>query len=213
MLEVSNPKNISFISVLISKMPKGRPRTFNMQQALDSAVMTFWRQGYQATSLDDLTSAMGITRPSLYAAFGDKEQLFLQAIDRYRQCFSTRIGSALQEEIDTKSAIALMLQRTIEIFTDTSLPRGCLIVNSTSECCGLSDTLGRRLAECHVLTEAAIYDRLRQGQLEGEVTAEIDIRSLAQFYNGVIQGMAVLAKAQADPVMIRNIAEMAMRAW
>ena len=195
-------------------MAKGRPRAFDVEQALDSAVIRFWQQGYQATSLDELTDAMGISRPSLYAAFGDKEQLFLQAIDRYRQRFSTRIGSALQQDdIDTKSAIALMLQRTVEIFTDTSLPRGCLIVNSTLECCGWSNSLERKLAECHALTEAAIYDRLRQGQLKGEVSTKVDIRSLAQFYNGVIQGMAVLAKVQMNPVMIHNIAETAMRAW
>lgn len=176
-------------------------------------MMAFWRQGYQSTSLDDLTDAMGITRPTLYAAFVGKEQLFLQAIDRYRQRFSARMGAALDEDLDTKSAIALMLQRAVEVFTDSSLPRGCLIVNSTLECCGRSDLLERKLAECHALTEAAIYERLRQGQLQGEVAAEVDIRSLAQFYNAAIQGMAVLAKVQVNPVMIRNIAETAMRAW
>lgn len=194
-------------------MAKGRPKAFDTEQALDAAVMTFWRQGYQATSLNDLTDAMGINRPSMYATFGDKEKLFLRAIDRYQQKFAVPIGAALQEDIDAKSAIALLLQRTVEIHTDTSLPRGCLIVNSTLECCGWSDSLEQKLAEHHALTEAAIYERLRQGQREGEVDKDVDIRAIAQFYNGVMQGIAVLAKVQTNPVMVRNIAETAMRAW
>lgn len=194
-------------------MTRGRPRAFDTEQALENAMLVFWRNGYQTTSLDELTAAMGITRPSMYAAFGDKEQLFLKAIERYRQQFSARIGSALSEDIDTKAAIALMLQRTVEILTDSALPRGCFLVNSTLECCGWSDSLQRRFAEYHALTEAAIYDRLRQGQLKGELSEEVDIRSLAQFYNGVSQGMAVLAKAQTNPVAIRNIADTAMRVW
>ena len=194
-------------------MAKGRPRAFDTEQALENAMMTFWKKGYQATSLDELTTSMGITRSSMYAAFGDKEQLFLKTIDFYQQRFSQRIGLALSEDIDTKSAIALMLQRTLELHTDPALPRGCFIVNSTLECCAWSDFLQRKFAEHYALTESAIYERLRQGQLKGEVSAEIDIRSLAQFYNGVSQGIAVLAKAQGDPVVIRNIAEMAMQVW
>lgn len=95
----------------------------------------------------------------------------------------------------------------------TTLLRGCLIVNSTLECCGWSDSLEQKLAEYHALTEAAIYERLQQGQIEGEVGRDVDIRALAQFYNGVMEGMAVLAKVQMNPVMVRNIAETAMRAW
>lgn len=194
-------------------MGRGRPREFDTQQALERAMMLFWEKGYQATSLDELTAAMGITRPSLYAAFGDKEKLFVQAVEFYQQRFSQRIGSALSEDIDTKSAISLMLQRTLEIHTNPALPRGCFIVNSTLECCTWSDFLQRKFAEHYALSEAAIYERLRQGQMKGDVPADVDIRSLAQFYNGVSQGIAVLAKAQNDPVAIRNIANTAMQAW
>lgn len=194
-------------------MAKGRPRAFDTEQALENAMMTFWKKGYQATSLDELTTSMGITRSSMYAAFGDKEQLFLKTIEFYQQRFSQRIGLALTEDIDTKSAISLMLQRTLELHTDPALPRGCFIVNSTLECCTWSDFLQRKFAEHYVLAESAIYERLRQGQLKGDVSAKVDVRSLAQFYNGVSQGIAVLAKAQGDPVVIRNIAEIAMQAW
>lgn len=196
-----------------SQSSKGRPRTFNLDQALDAAVRVFWQQGYQATSLDDLTAAMGITRPSLYAAFGDKEHLFLQVVDRYRQCYSTRSSAALQETTDTQRAIALMLDRTVELLTDPALPCGCLIVNCVAECCSLSETLKRKLAECQALTEAAIYDRLREGQVKGDILTQLDSRSLAQFFNSVIQGMAILAKTQSDPVMIQNIARTAMQVW
>ncbi|MEM8805136.1 MAG: TetR/AcrR family transcriptional regulator [Cyanobacteria bacterium P01_G01_bin.38] len=131
-------------------MAKGRPRAFDTQQALESAMMTFWEKGYQATSLDDLTTAMGITRPSLYAAFGDKEQLFLKVIEFYQNRFSRRIGAALEEDIDAKSAISLMLQRIVEVHTDPALPRGCFIVNSTLECCTWSDRFQRKFAEHYV---------------------------------------------------------------
>jgi len=194
-------------------MAKGRPREFNTEQALDAAVMAFWRQGYQATSLSDLSNAMSINRPSMYAAFGDKEQLFLKALERYQQTIAGPLSATLQEDVDTKSAISCLLQRTAEIHTDTALPRGCFIVNSTLECCGWSDTLEQKLAEHHALTEAAIYERLQKGQLEGEIAPDRDVHAMAQFYNGVMQGMAVLAKVQPNPIMIRNIAETAMRVW
>jgi len=194
-------------------MVRGRPRTFDTEQTLDLAMATFWQHGYQVTSLDDLTEVMGITRPSLYAAFGDKEILFLKAIDRYREKFASYAGNVLKEEADAKSAMTEMLNRIADQLTNTSLPRGCLVANSTLECNRQSDAIDRKLVECLAVAEAAIYNRLRQAQVEGNLPAQADPRSLAQFYNGVIQGMAVLAKAQADPVMIRNIVNTAMRAW
>jgi AcrR family transcriptional regulator len=111
----------------------GRPRSFDVDEALDQALNVFWRKGFEGTSLPDLTTAMGINRPSLYAAFGNKESLFRKAVERYEENTARRIHEALDEP-DVRVAVETMLRRNIEAITDSRNPPGCFMVQGALVC-------------------------------------------------------------------------------
>ncbi|MEM9164407.1 MAG: TetR/AcrR family transcriptional regulator [Cyanobacteria bacterium P01_F01_bin.4] len=198
----------------------GRPREFNIEAALDQAVQVFYVKGYEATTLEDLTQAMGIQRPSLYAAFGNKEALFLKVLERYRSQSVQSSQATLEEEPNGQKAIADFLAQIAE-YHITSDGLGCLIVNSTVDCQPrqgeICDRASADLSGCirhlHDQNEAMIYQRLQRALTDGDLPAQTDIRGLAQFYNGVIQGMAVLARAQKKPDAVRQMVKFAMKVW
>ena len=115
-------------------MERGRPRIFDEEQALDAALGVFWRSGYQGASLAELTHAMGISKPSLYAAFGNKEKLFLTALQRYREQQLNKHAEALAAEPDLKKAMRAFLRSVATMLTAPELPGGCLVVNSAVAC-------------------------------------------------------------------------------
>ncbi|MEO0828587.1 MAG: TetR/AcrR family transcriptional regulator [Cyanobacteria bacterium J06635_15] len=190
----------------------GRPREFDVDAALDQAVQVFYAKGYEATTLEDLTQAMGIQRPSLYSAFGNKETLFLKVLERYRTQSVQSSQAALEEEADGKKAIAGFLTQIAE-YHITSDGLGCLIVNSSVDCQPRQGKIGDRIRQLHDQNETMIYQRLQRALTDGDLPAETDIRGLAQFYNGVIQGMAVLARAQKNPDAVRQMVKFAIAAW
>lgn len=191
---------------------KGRPREFDLNTALEQAMLVFWRNGYEGTSLSDLTEAMQINRPSLYAAFGDKERLFFKVLERYIEQYGSRGVRQLGDICDIQQAIATFFSCVVEQLTNPQLPPGCLIANTTLECGSLHiSPIGRKIAQCHAQTEATLYQRLRRAQLEGQLPVSEDVRSLAQFFNATMLGMGVLARTQSNPVMIQQIAATAMR--
>ena len=109
--------------------PRGRPRAFDRDDVLDRAVTTFWARGYSGASVDDLTGSMGINRPSLYAAFGNKHDLFLEVIDRYASTFGRLPFSAFKSDLDVGNAVAAFLEVSIRCATSKGKPKGCLIAN------------------------------------------------------------------------------------
>jgi AcrR family transcriptional regulator len=191
---------------------RGRPREFNLDKALDSAMLVFWRNGYEGTSLSDLTTAMKINRPSLYSTFGDKEKLFFQVLDRYLEAYGIRGVRQLDQYSRIEMAIAGFFDCVVEQLTDPQLPPGCLIANSTLECGGNRfDAIGRRLSQCHAETEAALYNRLRLAQTQGQLSETENIQALAQFFTATMLGMGVIARTNPDPVTIRQLAKTALR--
>ena len=193
-------------------MPRGRPREFNIEQALSQAMNLFWQQGYQRTSLDDLSKKMGVTKPSLYAAFGDKEQLFLKAFDRYSQVYGGRVRQAVAAQTDVCEAVKAYLNTTADILSDVDNPAGCMWVNSTVECHHLGETIKRKVVEHQARCEAVLYERLRQAQIEGQIPIKEDTQALARFFSSVGNAMAVIAKVHPDSIRIRQMVEIAMRA-
>lgn len=178
----------------------GRPRTFDRDAALTAAMKLFWRDGYQGTSISDLTTAMGIAPPSLYAAFGDKRQLFDEAADLYQShpaSFSTR---ALQEPT-AKAAIARLLHDAALEYTKTGQPHGCLI---------LSEPL---LGDHRARSRRALIERLRRGHTDGDLDAEVDIDALANYITVVLSGLSAQARYGADKGPLVIAADVAMRAW
>jgi AcrR family transcriptional regulator len=192
-------------------MSRGRPREFDTNCALDKAMVVFWRRGYRVTSLDDLTSIMKITKPSLYAAFGDKEHLFLMVLDRYAKSYGGRVVGMLETDSDVQRAIKAFLDAVIEQLSDPNLPTGCLRINSTLECRGLSDAIDRKLIEYQGYFDSALYERLRRAQIEEQIPIQEDIQALARFFASVVNGMSVQARVNANSIMLQQIANTAMR--
>ena len=144
-------------------MPAGRPREFDIDQALDQALQVFWRKGFDGASLPDLTRAMGINRPSLYAAFGNKEALFRKAIDRYVAGSAAYLHAALQEPT-ARAAVERLLHGNIDLIT--AGPRGCFLVQGAQACGATADPLRREMARRRSAVEAALR-ALRAGDRRG----------------------------------------------
>lgn len=195
-------------------MPKiGRPRGFDWEAALDLAIDTFYAKGYEATTLDDLTAAMGIKRPSLYASFGNKEALFLQALERYGERSALEAQKALVSQSKVREAVESFLYLAAEWHVQRSQMMGCLIANSSSDCREEQPSICKRIQQLHQKNEEILFHRLQQGVEAGELAQDTDIRGLAQFFNGVTQGMAVLARGQHNPEAIWNMAKYALQVW
>jgi AcrR family transcriptional regulator len=190
----------------------GRPRAFDKDQALDQALHVFWEKGYEGTSIADLTEAMGINPPSLYAAFGNKEALFREALDRYEA-----LRDAIMEEAfaapSAREAMSRLLQGTADRLSDKDKPRGCLMVQGALSGGEECEAVKRDLAARRAGGEALIRERLKRAKREGDLPADADPAAIARFITTVLQGMAVQATGGAGRKELRAIADMALRAW
>jgi AcrR family transcriptional regulator len=192
-------------------VPRGRPREFEVDRALDRALRVFWRKGYEGATLPDLTKAMGINRPSLYAAFGSKEGLFRRALDRYDEGPASYAREALGEP--TARAVAeRLLGGAVDQLTDRRNPRGCLLVHGALACGEAAESIRRELASRRAGGEAALRRRFERALAEGDLTADSDPAALARYVVTVIRGMAVEAAGGASREELRHVADMALRA-
>jgi AcrR family transcriptional regulator len=193
-------------------VPRGRPRQFDINQALDRALEVFWRKGYEGTSLPELTKAMGINRPSLYAAFGNKEALFRRALDRYAEGPAGYVQEALNQP--TARAVAeRLLYGTIDLLTDPRYPRGCLLVQGALACGAAAESVRQELVARRMAGEADIRRRFERAVADGDLPAETDPADLARYLVTVNRGMAVLAAGGATRAELGRVAEIALRAW
>jgi AcrR family transcriptional regulator len=190
----------------------GRPRAFDRDKALDQALHVFWANGYEGTSIADLTKAMGINPPSLYAAFGNKEKLFRQALDRYEVQRDEIMAEAFTAPT-AREAVTRLLEGTADRLSDKDKPRGCLMVQGAlcggEEC----ESVKRDLAARRAGGEVLIRERLKRAKREGDLPSDADPAALARFLATVLQGMSVQASGGATRKELRAIAGMALRAW
>jgi AcrR family transcriptional regulator len=190
----------------------GRPRTFDVDEALDIALKVFWKKGYEGTSIDDLTDAMGINRPSLYCAFGNKEQLFRKVLDRYVGEAATLYGESIGQP--TARAVAeRFLHGTADGLTDPQHPPGCLAVQGALSCGDTAEPIREELNARRAAAEARFRERLERAQVEGDLSSEDNPADLARFLATVAQGMAVQAAGGASREELRRVAGIALRAW
>jgi len=172
-------------------------------------MVLFWRQGYEATSIQDLIEATGINRGSIYAAFGNKQGLFLEVLDHY----ADKVANPLMKELanpDPRRAIECMFESIIRRVSDPKWPRGCLNTNTSIECPKVGDEISRKITERLGQQESTIYQVLHRAQAAGVLDQALDVRALARFFTGVAQALNVVNKAFADPAILRDIVKVAL---
>jgi AcrR family transcriptional regulator len=193
-------------------MVRGRPRTFNINDALESALHLFWQRGYEGTSVSDLTEAMGISSPSLYAAFGNKEELFYKVLDHYAKEHMGFIGEALQEPT-ARAVIERWIRGTVDQVTNPNTPPGCLTVQGALSCGVEADTVRTELNLRRATVELALRERLEQAKTTGELRTTADTESLARYITTITQGMAVKAGAGASRIELHRMADVVLQCW
>ena len=190
---------------------RGRPRAFDPDAALDRALKVFWHKGYEGASLDDLTQAMGINRPSLYAAFGNKEQLFRKVLERYAQGPAGHVCKAL--DAPTARAVAeRMLLGTVDLLTNPRHPRGCLAVQGALAAGESSDCIRRELAAHREAGVAALRKRFERARADGDLPRGADPGDLARYVTTVAHGLAVQAASGATRAELTRVVRTALRA-
>ncbi|HEY2712979.1 MAG TPA: TetR/AcrR family transcriptional regulator [Chthoniobacterales bacterium] len=190
--------------------PPGRPRAFDAEVALERAMHVFWAKGYEGAALSDLTRAMRINRPSLYAAFGNKEQLFRKVLDRYANgplaYFAKALAAAKAREVIEK-----ILFGAANMASDPRLPAGCLLVQGALACGDSAGSVQKETAARRAASEVALRRRLERAKLEGDLLPQADPAELARYVMTVLQGMAVQGANGASRNELRRIAKMALR--
>lgn len=192
---------------------RGRPQSFDRAQALCAAMRLFWDRGYDGTSFDDLTAAMGISASSFYNAFGSKEALYQEAIEAYIKLVGTWFFTILSAQTDTRSTFAHLLTTAATEFTRNDLPTGCMIAAAATQCAPTQARLRDLLATQRIQAETALATRLHQGIEAGDLPPDTDIKALATFYSALLRGMALQARDGAPRERLLEIARIGMQAW
>jgi AcrR family transcriptional regulator len=190
---------------------RGRPREFDPDVALQQAMHVFWKNGYEGTSLPALTAAMGISRPSLYATFGSKEELFRKAVNRYLDSLAQFFRSAL--DLPTSRLVVQCLLRSAIAKPTAGTPRGCLLVQGALACSNESSCVRDELTKLRNANEAMIRRRFQRAITEGDLPRDADPAALAKYIATIMQGLAVQTTAGADRKALSAAVEIALDAW
>ncbi|MGH8671005.1 MAG: TetR/AcrR family transcriptional regulator [Burkholderiales bacterium] len=190
----------------------GRPREFDREAVLDRVVDRFWAGGFEATSVQDLVECTGVKRQSLYHAFGDKQQLFLQALERYHHRVVKRNLHLLSRPGPALTAIRSFFQAKVEEAVHPTQPRGCLMTNSAVERAVCDAETAQRVAVSLRDMEQAFHRALRRALDADELAPDADLRALARHLVNSVQGLLVLSKACRARALLQDIVEVSLRA-
>lgn len=191
---------------------RGRPREFDVDEALASALRVFWTKGYEAASLTDLTEAMGITRPSLYAAFGNKESLFRKALDLYEREKLAYVAEALAAPTSREVAERL-LRGALATQTSDCEPKGCMRVISSVSCGPEAESIRADLMARRQSSQRALCERMERAKEEGDLPDGIDAEGLCAYLGAILGGMAVQAGSGASKAQLEALVETTLRIW
>ncbi|WP_242112584.1 TetR/AcrR family transcriptional regulator [Luteimonas aquatica] len=192
---------------------RGRPRQFDRDQALRQAMNLFRERGYDGASLGELTQAMGISPPSLYAAFGCKEALFREALALYSATEGSTTARALSEPATAREAIEAMLRDAARAFTAQQPGRGCLVVLGAPHRTGENAEIFDDLVACREQTQKRIRARLQRGIADGDVPAGADVAALAAYYATVLNGLSLQVRDGAPRKRLLSVVDCAMASW
>ncbi|QAY76497.1 TetR/AcrR family transcriptional regulator [Sphingosinicella sp. BN140058] len=201
-------------SIETGKKGRGRPRAFDRAAALAQATRLFWQKGYAATSISDLTEAMGIGSPSLYAAFGSKEALYAEALRHYAESYDGLVWARFRNAETARAAVRAFLFDSAAALTGSVAdnPLGCMVTLSAVGSEGYQH-LGETVREARSVTLERLESRLARAVEEGELAPSADLRALARFVQAVQSGMSILARDGADRAELEAVADTAMRGW
>ncbi|WP_019831923.1 TetR/AcrR family transcriptional regulator [Sphingomonas sp. PR090111-T3T-6A] len=199
-------------STVTAAVPRGRPREFDAGEALAAALRVFWLRGYEGASLTELTEAMGITRPSLYACYGNKESLFRKALDLYEQEKLAYMATALDAPTAREVAERL-LRGALAMQMNNNDPKGCLGVISSVACGAEAESIKAEVIARRASSEAALIQRFERARDEGELPDHIEPAALARYLSAVIQGMTVQASGGVSCADLGKLVDTAMMVW
>jgi AcrR family transcriptional regulator len=192
---------------------RGRPRGFDRDEALRRAMEVFWEHGYEGTSIGDLTAAMGIRPPSLYAAFGCKEELFREAVAHYEDVEGGPPLQALREAPTTREGVEAMLRTNARAYTEPGRPTGCMVVLAATTYTPSTAGIRDFLAEQRRQSTLAVRERLERGQADGDVPLGADTAALAAYVSSVQFGMSLQARDGAGRAALLAVVDAAMAGW
>jgi AcrR family transcriptional regulator len=192
--------------------PRGRPREFCVDQALAAALRVFWSKGFEGASLNDLTEAMGITRPSLYLAFGNKEALFRKALDLYEREKMAYIGKALAQPT-ARLVAETMLQGALENAASASEPHGCLGVITSVACGSEAESVRKEVLERGRVINNALIERFERAKSEGDLPAHVDTEGLTNLLKAMLQGISIQGGAGASREQLEKLIQTGLLLW
>jgi len=187
-----------------------RQKEFDQDKALDKAMTLFWQKGYEATSIQELVDHMGIGRRSLYDTFKSKHDLFIAALDRYRDMAFESIVSSDEPLVSPKVAIQEIFEEIVAEAVADRNRKGCFIVNSAVELAGQDDAVTIRSREGFQTLEFIFHRLLHQAQQSGELSPDHDIQALAQFLMNAVFGIRVMSKVNPDKLVLTNVVNLTL---
>lgn len=195
------------------KRRRGRPKCFDEQEALQKAMMLFWKYGYEATAMSDLTKALNLTAPSIYSTFGDKSQLFHACLDYYLKHEACSLDLIFQQAETAKVAIELYLYENLKKLLQQDKPTGCMLVTATMNCSEQHQPLQHDLLLKRQQVKEKIYQRLQQGVEDGDLSSDADIQAMTDYYVTVIQGLTMQARDGVAIEQLENVVTLALKTW
>lgn len=191
---------------------KGRPREFCTEMALSAALRVFWSKGYEGASMAELTQAMGITKPSLYAAFGNKEALFHKALDLYEREKLEYTRVAL-EQPTARSVAEYFMRGAIDMQTGGRDPKGCLGVISSLSCSPQAESIKADVLTRRASSQAALMARFERAKGDGDLPPHVDVPALTAYLYAILHGMAVQAGSGATRADLEGVVETSLAMW